>query len=274
MNGMAAILSRNLINFTRDKLKFIFTILTSIFFLFVFSFVMNTHVIHYNKPTNYLIAGIIIMTVFQSALINSSSILEDISAGFMKEIIVAPIKRWKISIGQILSATVIGVIQGLIIIIIGQFIGLNVSLIQFIEMVGVMFLAGITFSSMGLFLAIISKNSTTFQIMINVFVMPLTFLSGAYIPTTIIPKILIPFVYINPLTYITSLFRYISLKMAPMSNADLIKCGVVFNIDGFIIKPYMGLIITLLIYFVFFILCVRQFNKADFSKVKLFHHNK
>lgn len=273
MNGMAAILQRNLMNFMRDKLRFILTIFMSVFSLFVFSFAMNNYNTGYSKPLVYLVPGIIIMTVFQSAVTNSNSILEDISMGFMKEIIVSPIKRWQISIGQVLSAAVIAIAQGLIIAIIGMFMGMNLNIIQFAGMLLIMLLAGLTFSSAGLLLATISKNSTTFQIMMNICTIPIMFLSGAYIPTTVIPKILIPLVYINPLTYITSLFRYITLNMGNMSAAALVKSGVAFNINGFVIMPYMGLAITIILYLILFMLCVKQFDKADFSSVKVFHHH-
>lgn len=226
------------------------------------------------QPLNYLISGIIIMTVFQAALNNSTNIIEDISMGFMKEIIVSPIARWKISIGQVLSATIISVIQGLLVIILALFMGLKLNIAQFAEMTAVMIAVGITFSSIGLYLATLAKNSSTFQIMITAFTLPLTFLSGAYIPTMEMPKLLRPFIYINPLTYTTAIFRYISLKMNNFSTAALVKSGVAFDIHGFIIQPYFGFMIILAMGLLFFILCVHQFNKADFSRVKVFdpHH--
>ena len=110
------------------------------------------------NPTNYLISGIIIMTVFQAALNNSMTIIEDISSGFMKEILVAPISRCQISIGQILSAAVVAVLQGIIILVLGLFIGLSTDILQFIKMIVIMVIVGITFSSMGLYLAILAKN--------------------------------------------------------------------------------------------------------------------
>ncbi|MBL4937307.1 ABC transporter permease [Clostridium sp. YIM B02515] len=272
MRGMIAIIKRNLTNFTRDKLKLFFSIFMSGFFLFIFSFVMKpTQGV--DQPLNYLISGIIIMTVFQSALSNSTSIIEDMSMGFMKEIIVSPVARWQISIGQVLSSTIIAVLQGILVIIIALFMGLKIDVLQFIEMTGVMLAVGITFGSIGLYLASLAKSSTTFQIMITAFTMPLTFLSGAYIPTTVMPKILRPFVYINPLTYTTSIFRYITLKMENLTTDTLVQAGVAFNVHGFIIKPYMGLFIILGIGVIFFALCVIQFNKADFSNVKVFNHN-
>ena len=270
MRAIMAILKRNLTNFVRDKLKLIFTIFMSIFFLFIFSFVMKGATEGIDNPMNYLISGIIIMQVFQTALANSTNILEDIAMGVMKEIIVSPISRWQISIGQVLSSTVIAVAQSLIVILIGLFMGLRINIFQFIEMLGVMVAVGATFSSLGLYVATLAKSSTTFQVMINVVMLPFTFLSGAYIPTTSMPKILLPFVYINPLTYTTAIFRFITLKMGSMSSAALVKAGVAFNVNGFIIMPYMGLIIILTMGLLFFTLCVKQFNKSDFSNVKVF----
>lgn len=274
MRGIKAILKRNLTNFMRNKLGLAFSIFMPVFFLFIFSFVMKSASTGVEQPLNYLIAGIIIMTVFQSALTNSTSIIDDISMGFMKEIIVSPVARWHISLGQVLSATVISVFQGLIVIILALFMGLKIDIIQFIEMFGVMALVGITFSSIGLYLATLAKNSTTFQVMIMAFSMPLTFLSGAYIPTTVMPKLLRPLVYINPLTYTTSIFRYITLKMQDLTTAALVKAGVAFDINGFIITPDLGLLIILAMGLIFFILCVMQFNKADFSQVKTFDPHK
>lgn len=273
MRAIVAIVKRNLTNFVRDKLRLIFSIFMSVFLLFIFSFVMKGASTGIENPMNYLISGIIIMTVFQTALSNSANILEDISMGVMKEVLVSPIARWQISIGQILSSTTIAVAQSLIMIVIGLFMGLNINILQFLEMLGVMVAVGATFSSLGLYVATLAKSSTTFQIMVNVVIMPFTFLSGALIPTTTMPKILLPFVYINPLTYTTAIFRYITLKMDNLSSTALVKAGVAFDVNGFIIMPYMGLLIILIMGLLFFTLCVKRFNTADFSNVKVFNPN-
>lgn len=269
MRVINAILTRNLTNFIRDRVRLFFTVFMSVLFLFIFSFVMQSTTMGIANPTNYLISGIIIMTVFQAALNNSMMIIEDIASGFMKEILVAPISRYQISIGQILSAAVVAVLQGIIILVLGLFIGLSTDILQFIKMAVIMIIVGITFSSMGLYLAILAKNSTNFQLIISIIAMPLSFLSGAYIPTTILPSFLLPIVYLNPLTYTTSIYRYITLGMEQYSNDMLIKEGVAFDIHGFIITPYLGLLIVLIIGIIFFILCVNRFNKADFSEVKV-----
>lgn len=272
MRAIKAILARNLTNFTRDRTRLFFTIFMSVFFLFIFSFVMKSAAAGLEQPMNYLISGVIIMTVFQAAMNNSMGTLEDISSGFMKEVLVSPVSRWQISIGQILSSSIIAVLQGVIVIIMGLFLGLSLDALKLLEMLGVMVLAGVTFGSIGLFLATLAKNSSTFQIIIAVAVMPLTFLSGAYIPTTVMPQFLRPVIYINPLTYITAIFRYITLKMEGMTSAALSQAGVAFDINGFIITPDLSLLAIAAIGLIFFMLCVNRFNKADFSNVKTFHH--
>jgi ABC-2 type transport system permease protein len=267
-----AILLRNLIKLLRDRMRLFFNLFMSGLFLFIFSFVTRSTVTGLENPLIYLLSGIIIMTVFQSSLNNSMNILEDISTGFMKEILVAPISRWEIAIGQILSSTVVAVIQGIIIIAIGLFMGLNINFLHGLAMVGLMVLVGFTFSAMGLYLATIAKESTNFQLLITIVSFPLTFLSGAYIPTMVLPGFLTPIVYMNPLTYTTAAFRFIVLRMENMPMADVVKAGVAFNVNGFIITPVMSIFIILAMSAIFVSLCVNRFNTADFSKVKVFRH--
>ena len=269
MRGLLAVYTRNLVNFFRDRTRVLFSLVMSLFFMFVFSFVMKGAVSGIAQPMSYLIAGVIIMTVFQQALNNSTEILNDLSSGFMKEIIVSPIPRWQISLGQILSATTIACIQGGIILFVSLFFGLRISVPAFFGMLAVMAVAGLTFSSVGLFLATVSRNSSTFQIAVTVVVMPLTFLSGAYIPVTVMPKFLAAVVYLNPLTYITAAFRYVALGLYSSSAPELVREGIAFDVHGFIVTPVMGFLFIVLFGCAFFFLCVRKFNGADFSSVKV-----
>ncbi|WP_236714380.1 ABC transporter permease [Paludibacter jiangxiensis] len=263
---------RNLLKLQRDRMKLFMNLFMSGLFLFIFSFIMKSAAPGMDHPMNYLISGIIIMTVFQSALSNSMNILEDITSGVMKEILVAPITRWQIAIGHVLSAMVVSVIQGLIIVIIGMFMGLTLSFLSAIAMVGLMLLVGLTFSTLGLYLATLSKESSNFQLLIAILSFPLTFLSGAYIPTMALPTILMPLVYLNPLTYTTAAFRFVTLHMEGTPVSGLVNAGVAFDVNGFIITPLLSLLFIGLLCALFFVLCVNRFNSADFSRVKTFKH--
>lgn len=269
MNPITAIVQRNLLNYVRSKGRVFGSLFMSMFMLVMFSFLMKSSMSSVNAPMNYLISGVIIMSVFQTSVNNSSDILSDISSGYMKEVMVAPIARSQISIGNILSGAVVAALQGAVTAIIGIVIGLRIDVLQGILMLSVMFISAMTFSAVGLFLATVSRNSPAFQTISSMIMMPLTFVSGAYIPTTIIPAFLLPIVYINPLTYTTSIFRYIALGANKMTAAELVNEGIAFQIGAFTITPVMGLLITVLIGAFFFAICVMKFNKADFSTVKI-----
>ncbi len=269
MNPVTAIIQRNLLNYTRNRGRMFGSIVMSMFMLVMFSFMMKSSMSGFGEPTNYLIAGVIIMTVFQTGINNSSDILSDISDGYMKEVMVAPIARSQISIGNILSGAAVSTIQGTLTMIVSLLIGFRINVLQVLLLIVVMLVSAMTFSAVGLFLATVSRNSPSFQTISSMIMMPLTFVSGAYIPTTMMPGFLLPVVYLNPLTYVTSIFRYIALGAYKMSSAELVREGMAFDIYGFIITPAMGLMITVLIGTVFFVLSVGKFNQADFSTVKV-----
>lgn len=269
MNPITAIVQRNLLNYVRSKGRVFGSLFMSMFMLVMFSFLMKSTMSGLDTPMPYLISGVIIMSVFQVSVNNSSDILSDISSGYMKEVLVAPIARTQISMGHILSGAIIATLQGIITMVCGIVLGLRVGILQILLLTLVMLISAMAFSAIGLFLATVSRNSPTFQTLSSMIMMPLTFVSGAYIPTTIIPGFLLPIVYLNPLTYTTSIFRYIALGAHTLTKAELVEQGMAFSIGGFVITPLMGLMITVLIGAVFFVLCVRKFDRADFSTIKV-----
>lgn len=269
MNPITAIVQRNLLNYIRSKGRVFGSLFMSMFMLVMFSFLMKSSMSGLDAPMPYLISGVIIMSVFQVSVNNSSDILSDISSGYMKEVLVAPIARTQISMGHILSGAVIAALQGIVTMICGIVIGLRVGVLQILLLAAVMLASAMAFSAIGLFLATVSRNSPAFQTLSSMIMMPLTFVSGAYIPTTIIPGFLLPIVYLNPLTYTTSIFRYIALGAHTLATEELVEQGMAFDLGGFVITPLMGLAITILIGAFFFVLCVHKFDRADFSTIKV-----
>ena len=68
---------------------------------------------------------------------------------------------------------------------------------------------------------------------------------------------------------VEALMRAQGVETYTLSTEELVSQGMAFLIGGFIITPLMGLLITLLIGAFFFTLCVRKFDRADFSTIKI-----
>ncbi|WP_010238395.1 ABC transporter permease [Clostridium arbusti] len=266
MQVIAALWFRNLKIFARNRVQLVFTIIMPFFFLYVFSAIFKNDNI--SNPVNYMLAGIVITTVFQTAITIATSTIEDIVSGFMKEVLVSPVKRIQIAAGQLLSAATIATLQGIIILFIGYFIGLKFTfLITPFVVIGVMAAVGLVFSGLGLFLAALVKNSQTFQIVITAITMPLTFLCGAYIPLSLLPKILQYFAYLNPMTYTTAFFRTIILEKTSLTTDQLIAEQLAFKIGNFVITPFISMVIVIIFGIIFLLLATLVFSRVDFSRI-------
>ncbi len=266
MNTVFALWKRGLKAFVRNKTGLIFSLIFPFFFVYVFGAIFKNDFIE--NPIAYMLSGVIITTVFESALNLASSTVDDMVSGFMKEVLVSPAKRVYVAMGQLLSAATVATLQGILILVIGLFIGIKFTSWKtpLLVLVSMIFI-GIVFSGVGLFLATKVRNGQTFQIVKTAVTMPLTFLSGAYVPLSMLPGSLKFVAYLNPMTYATAFFRMIVLEKGDLPVSELIKEGLVVEINGFAITPIMTFGVILVIGLVFLLLSTISFVKTDFSRL-------
>ncbi|MPW26848.1 transporter [Alkalibaculum sp. M08DMB] len=266
MNTVFALWKRGLKAFIRNRTGLIFSLIFPFFFVYVFGAIFKNDFIQ--NPIAYMLSGVIIATVFESSLNLASSTVDDMVSGFMKEVLVSPAKRIAVAVGQLLSAATVSTLQGILILFIGLFIGIKfTSWTTPLYILCSMISVGLVFSGVGLFLATKVRSGQTFQIVKTAITMPLTFISGAYIPLELLPDSLRYFAYINPMTYATAFFRMIVLEKTNLSTAELVREGLAIDINGFIVTPVMSFVIIIAIGLIFLILSTNSFVKTDFSRV-------
>jgi ABC-2 type transport system permease protein len=266
MNTVVALWKRGLKAFIRNKTGLIFSLVFPFFFVYVFGAIFKINSIE--NPIAYMLSGVIITTVFEGSLNLASSTVDDMVSGFMKEVLVSPAKRINVALGQLLSAATVSTIQGLMILILGLFIGIKfTSWVTPLWVILAMISVGIVFSGVGLYLATIVRNGQTFQIVKTAVTMPLTFISGAYIPISMLPDTLRYISYINPMTYATAFFRMVVLEKTNLSSEELVKQGLAIEIHGFVVTPIMSFTIIMAIGVIFLILATNSFVKTDFSRL-------
>lgn len=266
MNTVVALWKRGLKAFVRNKTGLIFSLIFPFFFVYVFGAIFKNDFI--DNPIAYMLSGVVITTVFEGALNLASTTVDDMVSGFMKEVLVSPAKRISVAIGQLLSAATVATLQGILILVIGMFTGIRfTSWITPLWILLAMICVGLVFSGVGLYMATLVRNGQTFQIIKTAITMPLTFLSGAYVPISILPSPLKVLSYFNPMTYATAFFRMIVLEKTNLSQAELVNEGLAININGFVVVPALSFVIIMAIGAVFLILATRAFVKTDFSRL-------
>ena len=266
MNTVFALWKRGLKSFVRNKAALVFSVLIPFFFIYVFGAIFKNDFIE--NPVAYMLSGVIIVNVFESALTISSSTVDDMVSGFMKEVLVSPVQRVSVAAGQILTAATVSTLQGVLILVIGMFIGIKFTTWTTpVYVLLSMICVGLVFSGVGLFLSTIIKSGQTFQIVKTAIVLPLTFISGAYIPLSILPNGLRYVAYINPMTYATAFFRMVVLEKTHLSTQQLVKEGLAIDINGFVVTPFLSFTIIMVIGLIFLTLSTLSFIHTDFSKI-------
>ncbi len=157
----------------------------------------------------FLVPGIIVQTLLFSGVFWGIQILFDKRFGFLKEMLVAPVSRLRILLGNALGGATICFIQGLFVLIISIGLGFrpyNWALLPVSLLVMVALCLALT--SFGAGLASIVEDFQGFQGINNFIIFPLYFLSSALYPLTSVPTALRYASEANPLSYCVDALRY------------------------------------------------------------------
>ena len=150
----------------------------------------------------FLVPGIIAMSILFTAIFSGIEIIWDKQFGFLKETLVAPVSRLQIMIGRTLGGATVATFQGIIVLLISFLMGFRLGSITMLPFGFIfMFLIAILFTALGTAIASILEDMQGFQLIMNFIVMPLFFLSGALFPLQGLPKAIGVVASINPLSY-------------------------------------------------------------------------
>jgi ABC-2 type transport system permease protein len=150
----------------------------------------------------FLTPGVISMGVLFTAMFSGMEIIWDRQFGFLKETLVAPVPRWHIMLGRTVGGATVATAQGLIIFAMALIAGFRPeSVVMLPFALGIIFLVALLFTALGTAVASVLQDFQGFQLIMNLLVMPLFFLSGAFFPLGDLPFVMAAITRINPLSY-------------------------------------------------------------------------
>lgn len=161
---------------------------------------------------NFLAPGIVGMILLFASMGAGMSVLWDKEFGFLKEILVAPVRRHTIVLGKTAGGVTTALVQGLAILVLAMPLGLELTgvrpefsigglLLGFLLSIVFMVFIGIVFVGLGIAFASTMKDFQGYQLIWNFIVFPVFLLSGALFPLGVFPTWLQYAAFINPLTY-------------------------------------------------------------------------
>ncbi|MEF9906380.1 ABC transporter permease [Streptomyces sp. P9-A2] len=153
-----------------------------------------------NDYRAFLFPGVLVMSVQAPAIAVGISLVWDRRLGVLRQMLVSPFPRSSIVLGLALGGATTGGIYALMLLSVGGIAGIRYTpmlLVVVLEML----LVSLMFTALGLLAAVTIRQVDTFQIVVNLSLMPLMFFSGAMFPPNGLPGWLDTVVKLNPLTY-------------------------------------------------------------------------
>jgi ABC-2 type transport system permease protein len=227
LRAVKIVWQRELIRFFQDRARIISSLLQPILFLFVLGTGLSTLVAGGTGGLNlrtFMFPGVVAMSTMFTAIFSAGSIVWDREFGFLREMLVAPVRRSAILVGKCVGGATVATLQGLIVLSLAGLVGVPYNPVLMLTLVAELLLLSFTLTALGVMLAARMKNIQTFFAMTQVFLLPMFFLSGSLYPLTNLPTWLHVLTRIDPLTYVVDPMRravFAHLTLSPFARTAL-----------------------------------------------------
>ena len=215
---------RELIRFVRTRVRILTSLVQPLLFLFVLGYGMSTLVgstggFDFKK---FVFPGIVAMSVVSTAIFAAMSIVWDREFGFLREMLIAPVSRTALVLGKTAGGATIATAQGTIMLALAPLIGVHLTATLVVEVIGLELLMAVALTAFGVFIASRISKMESFQVVMQLLLLPMLFLSGALFPLSGLPSWLAAITRLNPLTYAVDPLRHVvfaSQRMPPAARA-------------------------------------------------------
>jgi ABC-2 type transport system permease protein len=193
-----------MIRLKRNPVRIAMGLVTPLMFLLILgtglSSVTGADAAGFREYRAFLFPGILLMAVQAPAMAAGVSIVWDRQAGFLRQMLVAPVRRTALVAGICLGGATTGLVYGVLVMLTAGEIG--VAYRPQLLLVGLeLGLIAFSFTVAAVLAAVSIRRIETFQVVVGLCMMPLLFLSGAMFPASGLPGWLGAAVKVNPLTY-------------------------------------------------------------------------
>lgn len=213
---------REIIRYRSDRLRIITTLVQPLLFLFVLGSglqSLSAASTHGVDLKTFIYPGILCVTVMFIAMFSAASIVWDREFGFMREMLVAPIRRSSIVIGKCLGGATVASIQGIIVLCLAGAVHVPYDPILILGVFGLQVLLAFAVTAFGVMVAARIRQVQSFMGVMQMVVMPMFFISGALFPVSRLPAWLGVLNRIDPLTYAVDPMRRLVFSKIHVSHA-------------------------------------------------------
>ncbi|WP_433475099.1 ABC transporter permease [Spirillospora sp. CA-142024] len=228
MRAVKVVMHRDLLKYRTDTYRMVSLLVQPVLYLFVLGAGLSAVVSGGAASSSQdqvdfkiiVFPGAMVLSVMFTAMFSAGGIVWDREVGFFREMLVAPVSRTSIVCGKILGGAVVAVLQGGVVLACAGLAGLPYDPVMLGSLLAELSIGAFAVSAFGTMLAAHVKGTQTFFGIVQLVMMPMLFLSGAWYPLAGLPGWLAALARLSPLTYVVDPLRQTVFDQVTMTAAQ------------------------------------------------------
>ena len=227
--GLWVVAYRDVLGFLSDRIRLFASIAFPLLFLAIFGAGFSNVIGRMSGGVDivqFMYPGIIAQAVLTTSLFSGVSVVSDREAGFLREILVAPISRIGIVLGKAAGAAGVALFQVLVLLALAPVVDVQVGAEMLLKLAPTVIILSVALSGLGVFIGSFAPSQQGFQLLMQMLVFPMIFLAGVFFPVDRVPVWMEVLSKANPVTYGVDAIRQIFL------GSDLAESGLGVTVLG------------------------------------------
>ena len=266
LRGVKIVWQREMMRFAQDRLRIVAALIQPVLFLFV----LGTGLSSLSDGSTggvdlrtFMFPGVLAISAMFTAMFSAASIVWDREFGFLREMLVAPVRRGSILIGKSFGGATVATMQSMIILALAGTVGVPYDPAMIAVLIGELFLLSFALTSVGLVIAARVQQMQSMMGVMQMLLLPLSFLSGAMYPIGGLPVWLKTLTLLNPITYAVHAIRSIVFDHLDAPSQALARLNPPIEWFGWTVPIAVQLAVVVVVGAILLSLAIVQFNRTE-----------
>jgi ABC-2 type transport system permease protein len=257
---------RELIRFKSDRMRIVTSLVQPLLFLFV----LGSGLQQLSAATTggvdlktFIYPGILCIAVMFTAMFSAASIVWDREFGFLREMMVAPVRRSSIVIGKCLGGATVASLQGVILIALAGAVDVPYDPLLILGIFGLQLLLAFSITAFGVMVAARIKQMQSFMGVMQMIVTPMFFISGVFFPVANLPGWLAFLNRIDPITYAVDPMRRLVFSHLDLSESARRTLDPGVTWFGWHVPTLVEAAVVLVLGLVMLAIAIAEFSRSE-----------
>ncbi|MBA3605970.1 MAG: ABC transporter permease [Acidimicrobiia bacterium] len=255
-----------MMRFAQDRLRIVSALIQPVLFLFVLGTGLSSLTDGSTGGVDlrtFMFPGVLAISAMFTAMFSAASIVWDREFGFLREMLVAPVRRGSILIGKSLGGATVATMQSMIILALAGTVGVPYDAGMIVVLIGELFLLSFALTTVGLVIAARVQQMQSMMGVMQMLLLPLSFLSGALYPLANLPAWLKTITLLNPITYAVHAIRSIVFDHLDAPASAVARLNPPLRWFGWTVPIAVQLAVVVVVGAVLLSFAVLQFNRTE-----------